>query len=105
MEQGYKQEDVRVSMVTPVVKHALDHLPKHELVVHQLVSFDSTESVTRSSSVVSLLSHEIRIWCFFDCYLFVFINDKIPVEIFSNSQNLRICEISLTEIISRIFIC
>jgi len=40
VEQEYKQEDVRVSMVTPVVKHALDHLPKHELVAHQLLTQD-----------------------------------------------------------------
>ena len=49
VEQEYKPEDVRVSMVTPVVKHALDHLPKHDLVVQQLVSFDCKASVIRSS--------------------------------------------------------
>ena len=49
MEQEFKQEDVRVSMVIPVVKHAMDHLPKHELVVHQLVSLDDCkESVIMS---------------------------------------------------------
>jgi len=35
VEEESKPEDVRVSMVTPVVKHALDHRSKHELVVLQ----------------------------------------------------------------------
>ena len=48
MEQEYKQEDVRVSMVTPVVRHALDHLPKHDPVVQQSVSFGFKESVIMS---------------------------------------------------------
>jgi len=43
VEQEYKQEDVRVSMVTPVVKHALDHLPKHDLVVHQSLTPDGED--------------------------------------------------------------
>jgi len=43
VEEESKPEDVRVSMVTPVVKHALDHLPKHELVVHQLLIRDGED--------------------------------------------------------------
>ena len=48
MEGEYRQEDARVFMVTPVAKHALDHLPKHDLVVQQAVSFDYKESVIMS---------------------------------------------------------
>jgi len=40
VEGEYKQEDVRVSMVTPAVKHAMDHLPKHDLVVQQSLTQD-----------------------------------------------------------------
>jgi len=38
VEEESKPEDVRVSMVTPVVKHALDHRSKHDLAVQQLLT-------------------------------------------------------------------
>ena len=54
MEEEFRQEDVRVSMVTPVVKHALDHRSKHELVVLRSVSFDYKERVIMSHWFVTL---------------------------------------------------
>ena len=53
-EQEFKREDVRVSLVTLVVNHALDHRLKHDLVVLQSVSFHCTESVLMSASLVIL---------------------------------------------------
>jgi len=38
VEGEHKQEHVRVSVVTPVVQLALDHPPKHDLVVQQLLT-------------------------------------------------------------------
>jgi len=52
VEQEYKQEDVRVSMVIPVEKHALDHLPKHDLVAQQL---------STPNGVV--MEHGVRVLC------------------------------------------
>jgi len=53
VEQEHKQEDVRVSMVTLVVKPALDHLPKHDLVVQRL----STQNGVRTEHGVRVLYH------------------------------------------------
>jgi len=38
VEGEHKQEHVLVSVVTPVVYHAPDHLPKHDLAVLQLLT-------------------------------------------------------------------
>jgi len=38
VEGEHKQEHVRVSVATPVVQLALDHPPKHDLVVQQLLT-------------------------------------------------------------------
>jgi len=44
VEGEYKQEHVLVSVVTPVVYHAPDHLPKHDLVVLQLWTRDGVDT-------------------------------------------------------------
>jgi len=52
VEWEHRQERVCVSMVTPVVKHALDHPPKQDLVVQQ--------SLTQNGVV---MEHGVRVLC------------------------------------------